>query len=98
MSKPTKPPAAVEDIFRRFSDHGAMSVDHLLRFLIEVQGEKAATKDDAEAIIRHLGASQSQALDLGAFFGYLFGDANPPLSPPGKVIESSVSLNFLPCR
>lgn len=73
-----------------------MTLDHLLRFLIEVQGEKAATKDDAEAIVnalialQHPDISQSKALDLQAFFCYLFGDVNPPLSPSGSVISLSV--------
>ncbi|CBI22792.3 hypothetical protein VitviT2T_011723 [Vitis vinifera] len=90
MSERTKPPADIKDIFDRYSDHGTMTLDHLLRFLIEVQGEKAATKDDAEAIVnalialQHPDISQSKALDLQAFFWYLFGDVNPPLSPSGS--------------
>ena len=96
MSERTKPPADIKDIFDRYSDHGTMTLDHLLRFLIEVQGEKAATKDDAEAIVnalialQHPDISQSKALDLQAFFWYLFGDVNPPLSPSGSVISLSV--------
>lgn len=96
MSERTKPPADIKAIFDNYSNGGTMTVDHLLRFLIEVQGEKSATEDDAEAIVNSLVAfqlpniSQSKALDLQAFFCYLFGDINPPLSPSASVISSFI--------
>lgn len=68
-----------------------MNVEHLHKFLIEVQGEEQATKEDAEAIMeslkefKHLNIFQRKALNLEAFSKYLFGDINPPLSPSNKV-------------
>ncbi|KAF5751367.1 phosphoinositide phospholipase C 2-like isoform X2 [Tripterygium wilfordii] len=61
-----------------------MSLDNLLRYLIESQGEQNATKDDAQAIIhsvRHLNIIP-RGLHLEAFFRYLLGDINSPLPPP----------------
>lgn len=64
-----------------------MTVDHLHRFLIEVQGEVEATRDDAESIIdglsdvRHLIRLHKKGLHFEAFFKYLFSDKNMPLSP-----------------
>ena len=69
-----------------------MSIDHLQRFLIEVQQEEKATVEDAQAILdslhefKHLNIFHRKALNLEAFFKYLFGDINPPLSTALGVI------------
>ncbi|KAK9186620.1 hypothetical protein WN944_018008 [Citrus x changshan-huyou] len=83
-------PDAVKSMFDQYSENGTMTVDHLHRFLIEVQKEDKASKEDAQAIIdslrelKHLNIFQRRGLNLEAFFKYLFGDINPPLSPtPG---------------
>ncbi|KDO68974.1 hypothetical protein CISIN_1g007399mg [Citrus sinensis] len=80
-------PDAVKSMFDQYSENGTMTVDHLHRFLIEVQKEDKASKEDAQAIIdslrelKHLNIFQRRGLNLEAFFKYLFGDINPPLSP-----------------
>jgi phosphatidylinositol phospholipase C delta len=61
-----------------------MTVDHLHRFLIEVQKQENATKEEAQAIIDntlHLNPFHRKGLHLEAFFKYLFGDHNPPINP-----------------
>ncbi|CAL5376416.1 unnamed protein product [Camellia sinensis] len=69
-----------------------MTVDHLHRFLIEVEGEDKATKEDAESImeslneLKHLNIFHRKGLHLEAFFHYLFSNSNPPLSPSPKSI------------
>ncbi|OWM69955.1 phosphoinositide phospholipase C 2-like [Punica granatum] len=80
-------PEDVKNLFREYSENGIMTVDQLHRFLVEVQGEENATKEDAQAIIdklreqRHLNIFHRKGVTLEAFFWYLFGDINPPLSP-----------------
>ncbi|ESR48980.1 phosphoinositide phospholipase C 2 [Citrus sinensis] len=80
-------PDAVKSMFDQYSENGTMTVDHLHRFLIEVQKEDKASKEDAQAIIdslrelKHLNIFHRRGLNLEAFFKYLFGDINPPLSP-----------------
>ncbi|KAH6762774.1 phospholipase C 2 [Perilla frutescens var. hirtella] len=75
-------PADVKDIFTRYSDNGVMDAEHLRRFLAEVQDQKAATVDQAQAIIdslKHLNLFHRRGFNLEGFFKYLFADANPPL-------------------
>ncbi|KAL5732852.1 hypothetical protein ACOSP7_032194 [Xanthoceras sorbifolium] len=76
-------PSAVKSLFQDYSENGIMDVDHLHRFLTEVQKEPNATKEEAQAIIDnlHLHIFHRRALNLEGFFKYLFGDFNPPLSP-----------------
>ncbi|KAF3433437.1 hypothetical protein FNV43_RR24539 [Rhamnella rubrinervis] len=81
-------PKEVNELFERYSENGIMDADHFLRFLVEVQKEDKATKEEAQTIIdntlrelRHLPVFHRKALNLEAFFKYLFGDTNPPLSP-----------------
>ncbi|KAL6533123.1 1-phosphatidylinositol phosphodiesterase [Orobanche minor] len=76
-------PADIKEIFNRYSENGVMGVDHLRRFMVEVQGEEGATLEGAQAImdnLKHLTIFHSRGVHLEAFFKYLFGDANPPLS------------------
>lgn len=62
-----------------------MNADHLQRFLVEVQDDKSATVETAQAIINSFRDLKllfhSQGLNLNAFFRYLFRDDNPPLAP-----------------
>ncbi|TQD75991.1 hypothetical protein C1H46_038478 [Malus baccata] len=65
-----------------------MTADHFHRFLTEVQKEESATKEEAQALIeqtlselKHLNIFHRKVLNLEAFFKYLFGDSNPPVSP-----------------
>ncbi|KAK9290571.1 hypothetical protein L1049_008741 [Liquidambar formosana] len=84
-------PAEIKDLFNRYSDNGTMTVDQLQRFLIEVQGEDKATREEAEAIMeslkdfKHPNFFHRKGLNLEAFFRYLFGDINAPLDPSRRV-------------
>ncbi|KAK4750174.1 hypothetical protein SAY87_027623 [Trapa incisa] len=84
-------PEEIKSLFRQYSENGIMSIDQLRRFLVEVQGEENATTEDAQAIIDklheqwHLNIFQRKGVTLEAFFWYLFGDINPPLSPKIRV-------------
>ncbi|XP_073140329.1 phosphoinositide phospholipase C 2-like [Henckelia pumila] len=75
-------PADVKGIFYQYSENEVMSAEHLRRFLVEVQGEKNATVEDAQDIMnetRHFNVFHRRGLNLEAFFKYLFGNANPPI-------------------
>ncbi|XP_007016093.2 PREDICTED: phosphoinositide phospholipase C 1 [Theobroma cacao] len=83
-----EPPLDVKNVFYRYSPGGMMTIDELLRFLIEHQGEKNATKDDAQAIfdsLKHLNIFHRRGLHLEAFFRYLLGDHNLVHPPSQKV-------------
>ncbi|XP_059302159.1 phosphoinositide phospholipase C 7-like isoform X1 [Lycium ferocissimum] len=70
-------PVDIKNIFNRYSgDDGVMSVDKLHRFMVEVQMDKNASFEDAQAIINN-----QTAFQLDAFFKYLFSHLNPPLDP-----------------
>lgn len=63
-----------------------MTADSLLRFIVEVQGEVDATKEDAEAVIdafkhhhHHIFTTRIKGLAFDSFFRYLFSDHNAPL-------------------
>ncbi|XP_073297641.1 phosphoinositide phospholipase C 2-like [Primulina huaijiensis] len=76
-------PADIKEIFDEYSENGVMSVDHLRRFLVEVQREENATTEDAKDVInetRHFNVFHRRGMNLEAFFKYLFGNANPPIS------------------
>ncbi|XP_068339515.1 phosphoinositide phospholipase C 2-like isoform X1 [Pyrus communis] len=78
-----EPPEDIKNVFYLYAQNGTMTIDDLQKFLIEFQGESSATKEDAQAIfdsLKHLNIFQRKELDLGAFFRYLLGDLNPPLS------------------
>ncbi|CAK7331198.1 unnamed protein product [Dovyalis caffra] len=79
-----EPPEDVKTLFDQYSQNGTMSLDNLHGFLVEFQGEHKATKDDAQAIfnsLRHLNIFSRRGLQLEAFFRYLLGELNGPLSP-----------------
>ncbi|XVF69006.1 hypothetical protein PTKIN_Ptkin11bG0046400 [Pterospermum kingtungense] len=83
-----EPPLEVKNAFFRYAPSGTMTVDELLRFLIEHQGEKDATREDAQAIfdsLKHLNIFHRRGLHLEAFFRYLLGDHNLAHPPSQKV-------------
>ncbi|XVF46750.1 hypothetical protein PTKIN_Ptkin03bG0053400 [Pterospermum kingtungense] len=87
-TRAVEPPLDVKNVFNRFAPSGIMQVDELLSFLIEHQGEKGATKEDAQAIfdsLKHLNIFQRRGLHLEAFFRYLLGDHNLAHPPSEKV-------------
>ncbi|KAI4304602.1 hypothetical protein MLD38_040087 [Melastoma candidum] len=86
-----EPPGDVKRLFEDYSKDGIMTIDDLLRFMVEFQKETDATKEDALAIfysLRHLNIFQGKGLHLHAFFRYLLGDLNPPVPPSSKVHHS----------
>lgn len=83
-------------MFDKYSENGIVTVDHLRRFLIEVQKEDKATTEDAQAILdslSHLGRFHRKGLNLEAFFKYLFSDSNPPLSLRGVYHDMTAPLS-----
>lgn len=80
-------PEEIKTLFNSYSENGIMSADQLQRFLVEAQGEETASPEDAEAIIHklhhdgRLNIFQRKGVTLEAFFWYLFGDSNRPISP-----------------
>ncbi|CAN7058120.1 unnamed protein product [Brassica rapa subsp. trilocularis] len=74
-------PPEVKILFENYSEKGVMSVDHLLRFLTDVQKQDKATREEAQAIVN---ASSSllhrNCLHLDNFFKYLFGVDNSPIA------------------
>lgn len=80
-----------------------MAVDHLRRFLIEIQKEENATAEDAQDIIdglgrlhelRHLNIFHKKGITLEAFFKYLFSDTNAPLSSLGVMLMLFLGFFF----
>ncbi|KAF2319084.1 hypothetical protein GH714_013174 [Hevea brasiliensis] len=75
-------PEEIKALFDQYSENGLMTVDHLRRFLLEVQKQDKATIEEAQAIfdhlheLKHLNIFHRKGLNLEAFFKYLFGDAN----------------------
>uniref|UniRef100_A0A1J3FAL5 Phosphoinositide phospholipase C n=1 Tax=Noccaea caerulescens TaxID=107243 RepID=A0A1J3FAL5_NOCCA len=74
-------PDEIKTVFDNYSERGLMTVDLLHRFLIDVQKQDQATREEAQAIVN---ASSSllhrKGLSLDAFFRYLFGVNNSPLA------------------
>lgn len=87
----SEPPEAIESLFNQYSENGIMTVDHLHRFLVEVQKERNPKKEDAQAIIDSMddqlnlkhphSSDQRKGLNLEAFFKYLLSEKNSPLCP-----------------
>ncbi|KAL3717993.1 hypothetical protein ACJRO7_003173 [Eucalyptus globulus] len=79
-------PDEIKRLFVQYSENGIMTAHHLHRFMVEVQKEEGATREDAQAIVdslrelRHLNVLLRKGLSFEAFLRYLFGDVNPPLS------------------
>ncbi|GJY33227.1 phosphoinositide phospholipase C 2-like protein [Tanacetum coccineum] len=77
----TEAPPPIKSLFEQYSDNnGIMTVDHLQRFLVEVQKQEKASVEDAQAIMNttaHL--FHRKGFNLETFFKYLFGESNPAL-------------------
>ncbi|KAK1271579.1 Phosphoinositide phospholipase C 2 [Acorus gramineus] len=86
-------PEEVRELFEMYSENGAMGAEQLKRFLVEVQGEEegATTREEAQSIMdsvlgdtrypNRLTKDGVRCFGLDSFFRYLFGEANPPISP-----------------
>ncbi|XWS74808.1 hypothetical protein CRYUN_Cryun01aG0029600 [Craigia yunnanensis] len=86
-------PEEIKRVFEQYSENGFLSVDGLQRFLVEVQKEDKATREDAQKIIDSVKHFHRKGLNLEAFFKYLFGDINPPLASPGVHHDMSAPLS-----
>ncbi|GMI69735.1 phospholipase C 2 [Hibiscus trionum] len=86
-------PEDVKKVFEQYSENGIMSIDGLQRFLIEFQKEDKATREDAQKIIDSVKHFHRKGLNLEAFFKYLFGDINPPLTSLGVHHDMSAPLS-----
>lgn len=87
-------PPEVKILFESYSEKGVMSVDHLLRFLTDVQKQEKATREEAQAIVNALSSLlHRNCIHLDAFFKYLFGVDNSPLASH-EVIYSILLFNF----
>lgn len=93
-------PKDIKALFDQYSENGLMTVDHLHRFLTEVQKEEK-TKEEAQVVLdqslhefRHLSIFHRKALNLEAFFKFLFNDNNPPI-PSTKEVHFEFFILFL---
>eukprot|EP01018_Ginkgo_biloba_P031458 Gb_38146 [translate_table: standard] len=83
-SDTTSPPNDIKDIFTKYSENGHMSVKNLQKFLVEVQGQRNVSENDAQHIIdrlpdrRHLTIFNRHGLTLEAFFHYLMKEELNP--------------------
>ena len=87
-------PEEIKKVFEQYSENGIMSIDGLQRFLVEVQKEDKATREDAQKIIDSVKHFHRKGLNREAFVKYLFGDINPPLASPGVINFLSLFLFF----
>ncbi|KAF3607736.1 hypothetical protein DY000_02051152 [Brassica cretica] len=82
-------PREIKTLYEKYSENGVMTVDHLHRFLIDVQKQGKATREDAQSIINAASSLlHRNGLHLDAFFKYLFGDNNSPLA--GHVVHQDM--------
>ncbi|XVE99760.1 hypothetical protein REPUB_Repub03eG0228800 [Reevesia pubescens] len=86
-------PDEIKKLFDQYSENGIMSVDGLQRFLIDVQKEDKATREDAQKIIDSVKHFHRKGLNLEGFFKYLFGDINPPLASLGVHHDMNAPLS-----
>ncbi|KAL1190201.1 Phosphoinositide phospholipase C 3 [Cardamine amara subsp. amara] len=81
--KTRQPPVSIKRLFEAYSRNGKMSLDELLRFVSEVQGERHAGLDYVQDIfnsVKHHNVFHPHGLvHLNAFYRYLFSDTNSPL-------------------
>ena len=82
------PPVDVKEVFMEYAEgRGYLTVEQLRRFLVEVQGDVEASREDAERIVEEVLQRRhnkvkftNQALSLEDFHFYLFSvDLNPLL-------------------
>ncbi|XP_058787600.1 phosphoinositide phospholipase C 2-like isoform X2 [Vicia villosa] len=88
-------PPQIKELYDNYSDENAiMTASHLQRFLVEVQGDKNFTENEAQSIIdghKHLSIFHRRGLNLESFFKFLFSDNNPPLLP-SRGVHQDMSL------
>lgn len=80
--KSSEPPEEIKKLFHEYSQNDRMSADELLRFVIEVQGEKHADSNYVKDIfhrLKHHGVFHLRGLHLEGFYRYLLSDFNSPL-------------------
>ena len=83
-------PPDVKQLFAEYSENGVMDAEHLRRFMENVQQQKDATVEDAQAVIdslKHLSIFHRRGFNLEGFFKYLFADDNSP-------INTKLGVNF----
>lgn len=95
MFREAEPPESIRILFQQYSENDNMTIDHLHRFLIEVQGEQNASKDSAQAIFnsshKHLKFLPRKGFSLEIFIRYLLSDdQNGPLRPLGVIFYSYI--------
>ncbi|CAN7038451.1 hypothetical protein BRARA_B01141 [Brassica rapa] len=86
--KTSEPPQEIKTLFEDYSGDGRMSVDEMLRFVIQVQGEKHADSNYVKDIfhrLKHHGVFHPRGIHLEGFYRYLLSDFNSPLPPSGQV-------------
>uniref|UniRef100_M4DV18 Phosphoinositide phospholipase C n=1 Tax=Brassica campestris TaxID=3711 RepID=M4DV18_BRACM len=86
--KTSEPPQEIKTLFEDYSGDGRMSVDEMLRFVIQVQGEKHADSNYVKDIfhrLKHHGVFHPRGIHLEGFYRYLLSDFNSPLPPSGEV-------------
>ncbi|WZZ31542.1 hypothetical protein YC2023_014943 [Brassica napus] len=86
--KTSEPPQEIKTLFEDYSGDGRMSVDEMLTFVIQVQGEKHADSNYVKDIfhrLKHHGVFHPRGIHLEGFYRYLLSDFNSPLPPSGQV-------------
>ncbi|XP_010483467.1 PREDICTED: phosphoinositide phospholipase C 1 [Camelina sativa] len=86
--KSSEPPEEIKNLFHEYSKDERMSADELLRFVIQVQGEKHADISyvkDIFHLLKHHGVFHPRGLHLEGFYRYLLSDFNSPLPPTREV-------------
>ncbi|CAH8366261.1 unnamed protein product [Eruca vesicaria subsp. sativa] len=95
--KTSEPPQEIKTLFDNYSGDGRMSVDEMLRFVIQVQGEKHADSNYVKDIfhrLKHHGVFHPRGIHLEGFYRYLLSDFNSPLPPSGEVINICFTLEW----
>ncbi|KAK0605830.1 hypothetical protein LWI29_031152 [Acer saccharum] len=83
ISQVSEPPEDIKKLFQNYSKNDTMTVEDLLRFMKNFQKEENATTEQAQTIfnsLKHLFIFHRRGLHLDAFFRYLLGDHNLPIS------------------
>ncbi|WCJ41095.1 Phosphoinositide phospholipase C 4 [Euphorbia peplus] len=70
-------PEELNAFFIKYSENGFMTVDHLRRFLIEIQKQDNVTTEEVQSIYDHF--HDQKGLNLAGFIKYIFSDINPPI-------------------
>ncbi|XP_010446184.1 PREDICTED: phosphoinositide phospholipase C 1-like, partial [Camelina sativa] len=92
--KSSEPPEEIKNLFHEYSKDERMSADELLRFVIQVQGEKHADISHVKDIfhlLKHHGVFHPRGLHLEGFYRYLLSDFNSPL-PPAREVWQDMNL------